>query len=81
MIKVKTLIMPIGVTTTLSRNGTSSFVSQKDVCEGEESLNQVIKKMEDLGYEVFDVKVNHFVCEKHDYADDILVQYTIMGRK
>lgn len=81
MLKVKTLVMPIGVTTSLSRNGSSSFVSQEDVCKGEDILNQAIKEMKNDGYEVFDVKVNHFVCEKHDYADDILVQYTIIGRK
>lgn len=81
MLKVKTLVMPIGVTTSLSRSGSSSFVSQEDVCKGEDILNQAIKEMENDGYEVFDVKVNHFVCEKHDYADDVMVQYTIMGRK
>ena len=59
----------------------SKLTSTLDVYEGEETLNQAIKEMENDGYEVFDVKVNHFVCEKHDYANDILVQYTIMGRK
>lgn len=81
MIKVKTLVMPIGITTTLSNHYASANVEERYVKKQEDALNETIKQMENNGYEVFDVKVNHFVCEKHNYADDVMVQYTIMGRK
>ena len=78
MIKVLAYEISIG---TLKDSG--GGVNRDLIKKAEENLNSYIEDFESKGYEIQDIKVNHFNARRHNNGgyEEVWVQYTIIYKK
>lgn len=58
-------------------------VNRDLIKKAEENLNSYIEDFESKGYEIQDIKVNHFTAKRHNNGgcEEVWVQYTIIYKK